>query len=381
MDIKKKYFRTFASAAALVALVIGGSLLSSGLWGEKPERSGAGDLRLVYAPGMTAEEFAAANSLPLEVAGAAFGAREAEERFHGELTEDGLKASVQRELALYNEHASKNWRKIALKFAAWFAFLAVVFPLLRRGLVTGALRNWFYFASALIFGVALGSDPSPMGTVKDAIVLYAGSGAVFPPRMIAFGVFLLLVVLANKFICSWGCQLGVLQDLLFRFGRSGALRQYKPAFAVTNTVRVLALATVAVYAFMGSDIIGAVDPFKIYNPLTVSAWGWGFITLLLAASLFVYRPWCHLFCPFGLAGWVAEKISVYRVRVDYGKCVACGACERACPSTVMGAILKRDRTIPDCFSCGDCLAACPSGAVAFSAVRRQLPPPGKFKKR
>ncbi|MHB0995435.1 MAG: hypothetical protein ACYC2I_03585 [Elusimicrobiales bacterium] len=74
--------------------------------------------------------------------------------------------------------------------------------------------------------------------------------------------------------------------------------------------------------------------------------------LLPAASLFIYRPWCHIFCPFGLAGWVAEKISVYRVRVDCGKCVACG----------------------------DCLAACPSGAVAFSAVRRQLPPPGKFKK-
>ena len=83
---------------------------------------------------------------------------------------------------------------------------------------------------------------------------------------------------------------------------------------------------------------------------------------------------------FGLAGWLAEKISVYHVTVAYDKCAACGACERACPSTVMGAILKRDRAIPDCFSCGDCLAACPHGAVSFSAERRQVPPPGKFAK-
>ena len=376
-----KHLRTFASAAGLAALVIGGSLLSSGLWGEKPEKAGAAELRLVYTPGMTAAQFAEANALPGEVAAAAFNSRGSMPYYDADkLPPDGLRASVERELALHNEHASKNWRKIALKFVMWFAFLGVVFTLLRRGLVTGVLRNWLYFASALLFGVALGSDPIPMGTVKDAIVLYAGSGAVFPPRLIAFGVFLLLVVLANKFICSWGCQLGVLQDLLFRFGRSGGLKQYKPPFSVTNTVRVLALAAVIVSAFLGSDIIGAVDPFKIYNPVILSLWGWAFVTLLLAASLFVYRPWCHLFCPFGLAGWLAEKISVYHVTVAYDKCAACGACERACPSTVMGAILKRDRAIPDCFSCGDCLAACPHGAVSFSAERRQVPPPGKFAK-
>lgn len=373
--------KTFASALLLAGLVVAGSYFSARLWGEKPERAGAANLRLSYAAGMTAEEFAEVNGLPREVAAAAFASRASMPLYSIEdLPPDGLRASVERELALYNEHASKNWRKIALKFVMWFAFLAAVFQLLRRGLVKGALRNWLYFSSALLFGVALGSDPSPMGTVKDAIVLYAGSGAVFPPRLIALGVFLLLVVLANKFICSWGCQVGVLQDLLFRFGRGGGLRQYKIPFSITNTVRVLVLVAVTAAAFIGSDIIGYVDPFKIYNPLVVSAWGWAFITLLLTASLFVYRPWCHFFCPFGLAGWLAEKISVYRVTVDYGKCVACGACERACPSTVMGAILKRDRAIPDCFSCGDCLAACPHGAVAFSADRRQLPPPGKFVK-
>jgi len=372
--------KTLATAAALAAVVIAGSLFSSRLWGEKAGKAAlAGPL--VYSQGMTAAQFAAANNLPPEVAAASFGSREGGFRYYdmNALPPDGLRASVERELALYNERASKNWLKIILKFVMWAAFLLTVFPLLRRGLVKGALRNWLYLAGVLIFGVALGADPSPMGTVKDAIVLYGQSGAVFLPRLKALGIFLLLVVLANKFICSWGCQLGVLQDLYFRLGRSAGLKRWRLPFVFTNTVRVLFFIALILAAMMGSDIIAPVDPFKIYSPLALTIWGAGFVTLLLAASLLLYRPWCHLLCPFGLVGWLAEKISVYKIKVDYTKCVACGACEQACPSTVMGAILKRDRVIPDCFSCGDCLAACPSGAVSFSAGRRQKPPADKFK--
>ncbi|HCC47417.1 MAG TPA: 4Fe-4S ferredoxin [Elusimicrobia bacterium] len=375
----RPYLKTAVSSVLLLLFVLTGSYFSSSMWKDKEEKAGlAGPL--VYSAGMTAAEFAAANNLPEEVASAAYGSRMSAPIYYGELPEDGLRATVERELALHNEAASKNWLKIALKFIMWAAFLLAVFPLLRRGLMKGALRNWFYFAAVLIFGVALGADPSPMGTVKDAIVLYGESGVVFLPRLKALAVFLLLVVLANKFICSWGCQLGVLQDLLFRLGRAGDLKRWRLPFALTNTVRILFFIALVLGAMLGLDIVAPVDPFKIYSPLALGVWGAGFITLLLAASLFLYRPWCHLFCPFGLVGWLAEKISVYKVRVDYAKCVACGACERACPSTVMGAILRRDRAIPDCFACGDCLAACPAGAVSFSAGRRQLPPAGKFEK-
>lgn len=83
-----------------------------------------------------------------------------------------------------------------------------------------------------------------MGTIKDAITLYASKGVIFPPRMIALTVFLLMVLVANKFICSWGCQAGVLQDLVFRLNRNnkdtkGIIRQYKPSFLVTNSFRIL----------------------------------------------------------------------------------------------------------------------------------------------
>ena len=103
----------------------------------------------------------------------------------------------------------------------------------------------------VLFGVVLGSDPSPMGTVKDAIVLYARDGVLFPPRMIAFGVFMLLVILANKLICAWGCQLGTVQETLYRIvhrkAGSGVIKPVKLSFALTNTIRILFLLILGVF--------------------------------------------------------------------------------------------------------------------------------------
>ncbi len=301
------------------------------------------------------------------------------------LSEAELSARVRKSLALYNEEGSKNWKKIALKFALWLAFLGAVFSLLRRGLVKATLRKALYLAAITLFGVVLGSDPSPMGTVKDAIVLFGAKHAVFPPRLAALAVFLLLVVLANKFICAWGCQLGALQDLLFRLSRDSSgrslFKQYKPAFAFTNTVRIIFFCLITAAALVwGWDLVEPVDPFKIYNPALLKTAGWLFLGALLAASLFIYRPWCQLLCPFGLTGWLAEKVSVFKIKVNYSTCISCGACARACPSTVMKAILRRDKVIPDCFACGECQQVCPTRSISFSAGRRELPPAGKYKR-
>ncbi len=193
-----------------------------------------------------------------------------------------------------------------------------------------------------------------------------------------------MVLVANKFICSWGCQAGVLQDLVFRLNRNerdtkGIFRQYKPSFLMTNTFRVLFLGIFTLAAFLWSvDIIEFVDPFKIYKPMALGVSGMVFVALLLMASLLIYRPWCHLFCPFGLVGWLVEKISLFKIRVNYDSCIACEACSKACPSTVMDAILKQDRVVPDCFACANCIDVCPTDSVSLAAGKRDKPPAGKF---
>lgn len=379
--------RTGVYFVLVLLLVISGSAISAHFWGGRGEQLPE-DVAVPVSEGMTVAEFGKEYGL---------GRRELRKVFSLESPADlekqvsdfgmstqSLSKKVNGIRAIQGEHASKNWFKIPLKGGLWLTFLFAVFILLRKGRISAWSRKWIYLTAVAIFGVLLGSDPSPMGTVKDAIVLLGSKGVVFPPRLIALGVFLLMVVLANKFICSWGCQLGTLQDLVFRLNRDakdrkGLLRQAKIPFLVSNSIRIMSLLLLTFVAFIWArDIFGTIDPFRIFKPQVVGVAGGLFIAMILVLSLFVYRPWCHFFCPFGLVGWLAEKISIFRIKVDHNKCVSCGVCSQVCPSTVMDAILKQDRIAPDCFSCGTCIEACPADAISFEHGRRARPPAGTF---
>jgi len=373
-----------------IALVVAGSYFATRAWGDKPETVEIPE-NLTVRPDMTLAEFKEQNELPGPMIKRIFGVEKREDLQKTlrefELDQDEIKSQVVKLSALASEEATKNWLKIVLKFALWILFMIFVFIMTVRKKIGPRLRWVLYLTGVILFGIALGSDPSPMGTVKDAVVLYGKAGIVFKPRLVAMLVFLFFVFVANKFICSWACQFGVLQDLIFRMNRKKkdkqpGFMQPKVSFTLTNAVRKIVFLIMCVAAIAwGLDIFEQTDPFKIFKPATLGIAGGAFILAILITSLFVYRPWCHLFCPFGLLGWLVEKISLYKIRVDYDKCVACGACEEACPSTVMSSILRRDREIADCFACSTCIDACPVDAISFDAKKRTKPPAGKFPSR
>ncbi|MDD2897711.1 MAG: 4Fe-4S binding protein [Desulfuromonadaceae bacterium] len=341
--------------------------------------------------GMTVAQFGQANALSASFLKESFNLAQ-ESDFAKKVDEFGtseqITSLITKKLALAAEHASKKWIKILIKFGLWFTFLSALFKFFKTRAVSSGVRNCLLVIATVTFGVVLGSDPGPMGTVKDAIYLYGTAHTIFPPRMIALSVFLLIVLLANKYICAWGCQAGTLQELIFRINQNSEQkaivgRRIKLPFALTNTIRILFLCmfTIAVFAW-GIDLIGPIDPFKIYNPTHLGLFGGAFIGILLSASLFIYRPWCHLFCPFGLLGWLVEKASINKISVNYETCIACQQCATACPTAVMGAILKRDKkTIPDCFACYTCRDVCPTGSICFSTRKRAVPPADHFIKR
>jgi ferredoxin len=381
----KDILRIGIQLTAIIAAVILLSLSSVRFKGQKEE--GSKKVTLVISDTMTVAQFATVNNIPKKKLKEIWGLSSKEDLKKNitqfGLTRDQIVQKITKQMALSAEYESRNWIIIPLKFALTIAMLVIVFILLRRGKITSKLRKIILSVSALVFGVVLGSDPNAMGTVKDAIVLFGAKHIIFPPRLIAFTVFLIMVVVANKFICSWACQFGVLQDLLFRLGHSkdenSLIPQFKVPFVISNTIRVVFFLIFTFFAFAFSfDIVGKIDPFKIYNPAKLGLLGGVFTGVILITSLFVYRPWCHFFCPFGLVGWLAEKVSFFKIKVNYSTCIACHKCEKACPSTVMGAILKRDKVIPDCFSCGVCTEVCPTKSISFSKGKRTIPPEGKF---
>jgi polyferredoxin len=385
-----EHTKTLAFFLSLVAVVVVLSAISSRLWGGKPEALPS-PVELTIQEGMTLNEFGQINIMPNPVLKEIFGLQtpsDLQKKLSAYGTVEQIRELVTKKRALAAEHETKNWLKIVIKFGLWFAFLTAVFVLFKKRKVSAKLRITTLAVSVFLFGIIMGSDPSPMGTVKDAIHLYGAAGAVFPPRMIALSLFLLIILIVNKYICAWGCQAGVLQDLIFRINQTAKrkailAKHIKVPFIISNSIRVLFLFIFTVTAFAwGVDIVDPIDPFKIFKPLYLTWAGIVFIGALLITSLFFYRPWCHFFCPFGLVGWLFEKLSRIRINVDYETCIACQKCALACPSTVMEAILKQNKkTIPDCFACYTCRDVCPTESISFSSRKRKLPPAGHFDKK
>ncbi len=371
----------------LLLFVIGTSYLVSNNWVQKSEEIPE-QQKLIILENMTISEFSEANKLKEEVVVKTFELKtnsDFSKKINSfEYTDEQLTIKIDKTLSIEAEHGSKNWQKILVKFVLWIAFMVVVFILIKKGNTTPNQRKLLYLLSTIVFGIVLGADPSAMGTIKDAVVLFADKGVIFPPRMIALTVFLLMVVFGNKLFCGWGCQLGSLQDLIFRLNRSkkdrkGILKQFKMPFVFSNGFRILFFVAFTAIAFgWGIDIFEFMDPFKIFKPAKIELFGWIFLGAILLGSLFVYRPWCTLFCPFGLFGWFFEKLSFFKIKVNYDSCEGCNSCARACPTTAMDAILKQEKVIPDCFSCGTCMDTCPTKSISFGRGKREQPPEGKF---
>jgi hypothetical protein len=289
-------WRKIISLVFVLFIVVFASFISSRLWAGKPEKLPE-TIEITVGENITVAEFGKKFNLERKVLRNVFNLESPTDLKKKVadfgMNEQQIKKRLNKVLAIRAEHGSKNWIKIFIKGTLWIIFLLAVLILLKKRKITARNRKWIYVAAVGVFGIVLGSDPSPMGTVKDAIVLLGSRGVIFPPRLIAFGIFLLMVILANKFICSWGCQIGTLQDFIFRLNRdskdkTGLFGQIKIPFIISNSVRVLFFLLLTFVAFIWSmDIVEVIDPFKIFKPQVIGIVGGLFITLIMVLSLFV----------------------------------------------------------------------------------------------
>jgi len=250
---------------------------------------------------------------------------------------------------------------ILIKFVLWIAVIVISTILLRRHKVTLKVRLSFLIGGMLLFGFAFGLvtrqgvNPNPVFSLRNLLTSTLVHQQFIFPIVIMLVILLLMVWLSNKSICGWGCELGLLQDLFHRV----PLPKWKPPFWLSNTVRIIAfMALVAGLVVTGLDWIKIIDPFKLFQ-LHFTLWIGLFVSALLIASLFVYRPWCQFLCPFGLIGWIVEQVSLLRPRINWEACKKCELCVKACPTQAMSDFYNGKKIHADCFACGSCIAACP----------------------
>jgi polyferredoxin len=233
--------------------------------------------------------------------------------------------------------------------------------------ILGLVFFAFGIFSALPFGrfaSGMALHPSPLCVITKPF-LFLSAGYAVPAMFITLLAFIGIVsVVGNKLFCGWSCPIGAIQEIVHRIP---LLRRWKTKlpFKVTNGLRVLlsVLFLVAVFS-LSIDIYDYVNPFEALH-WDFEIWLMGILFVVLAASLFLFRPFCYLLCPVGLLTWGLEHISIARVKLDRDACDDCNLCVKESPCPTVPAILEGRRSRPDCHACGICVAACPKAALKF----------------
>ena len=173
----------------------------------------------------------------------------------------------------------------------------------------------------------------PVGAIQNMTLSFTDPSYLVPLTVLLF--FLLPLVFAlffGRVFCSSVCPLGALQELVI----------FKPVRVPRTLAHILGLfpylflGLAAVFASAGGMfIICRFDPFVGFfrfgaPPLMFAA---GFV--MLAAGVFIARPYCRFICPYGVLLGIFSFFSRSHIRISPSGCHSCRLCEDSCP---VGAI-------------------------------------------
>lgn len=229
----------------------------------------------------------------------------------------------------------------------------------------------FLFLSVIITGFLLGKSPNPMeGIVK----VFKSMVGLYPDpwtKVIALGFFIALAIVGNKIICGWACPFGSFQELLYSLPILRKMKQKKLPFILTNIIRATLFFVALLFLFgvignrKGTVLYHDLNPFNLFNLDFESLGILLTILIVTCGSFMIYRPFCQIICPFGFVSWIAERFSIYRIRINKDTCTQCGACIKACPSEAAKDRVAGKNMPADCFSCARCLNVCPVDAIRY----------------
>jgi NAD-dependent dihydropyrimidine dehydrogenase PreA subunit len=250
------------------------------------------------------------------------------------------------------------------KYGFYMVGSIVAIILLALNKVSTAVRLVLLVACFYVFGVALGIHPSPMCALTKAPLRYHLSGFIPPPMAVMAAVMLFLTVIANKVFCGWICPLGCMQEAVYLISRRP--RKVKCSFGISNAVRTSLFVAFSFFLFAAQTNI-----YDFFNPFEIFHWHFTpyltiIISLVAAASLVLYRPFCQFICPAGLVTWLFERMSLFAVRKNAARCTNCRQCIKASPCNAIQGLIENRIVVPDCFACGACIKACPEDALSFS---------------
>lgn len=185
--------------------------------------------------------------------------------------------------------------------------------------------------------------------------------------LMTIGIF--LAVLFGPIFCGWVCPLGTLQEWIAKAGKKifkvkyNKFIPYKYDKYLRYLRYIMLIWVLYMTAATGKIAFEAYDPFyTLFNLWSSELAISGLIILLLvvAASLFVERPWCKYACPYGAFLGLFNFFRIFGVKRNASTCISCKICDKSCPMNISvsdTSVVKNHQ----CISCMKCTSeeACP----------------------
>lgn len=231
---------------------------------------------------------------------------------------------------------------------------------------TRNLRALFLVASLAILGFLRGACPCPISSFHNVILF--GAGVEVPwQNLIWFLGLIPITYFFGRVYCGWICHLGAFQEFLFLPGKIKILQSEK-AQKIMRGVRIGLLIVLILQIFITkTNIFKHYDPFKAaFNLFATNTLTWILLGIIIASSLFIYRPFCKTACPIGLIlGWLS-KIPGARIIGNNGSCTGCKTCDTTCQIRA----ITRDQNFSkldnqECIACGNCMTSCRKNSLTF----------------
>ena len=201
------------------------------------------------------------------------------------------------------------------------------------------------------------------------------------------GIILTFSLLLGRKICGFLCPFGLLQDLLHKIPTKKLNDRLIHPKATVTKYFILEIFVVSIPAITAMDFLPIPDfckficpqgilqgalPISTVNTQIRSSLGiyfWIKLTTTLTICIFsviMLRPFCKFICPLGAIYGFFNKVAVYRMHLDTGRCVGCGACAKVCKMNVDPSAKPNSC---ECIRCGDCVNSCPHGALKLCVGR------------
>lgn len=194
---------------------------------------------------------------------------------------------------------------------------------------------WVGIFSLIYFGFIREGCVCPIGAIQNVTLAFFNPGYHIPLTVIAFFIIPLIYTLFyGRTFCAGVCPLGAIQDIF-------VLKPYDLKTWVQKTLGLIPfvyLGLAILYAATSSDfIICRYDPFVGFFRLDATFFMFSIGGIFLITSLFIARPYCRFFCPYGvLLNWIS-RFSKNHITITPANCIQCKLCESSCP---FGAIDK-----------------------------------------